>query len=393
MTLFPADEFLARIGTLQKYLKEQRIDAAVFNHPTDLLYYAGSAIPLYCVVPAEGPAFLLARKGSLRITGESSHELEMFANSRDLSAIMTRHGLGRSVRTGFALDVSSYASVERISKVMGSPAVADISGAVRALRMVKSAAEIEVMRKAGSIAARIPEIVREQYHEGITELELSAHIEFYLRKNGGGTIYSRQEGLLLTPGVLAAGVRSLSPNKFDGICAGTGVSPALPFGGSDEVIPANTPVICDYGFVLNGYHVDITRMFSIGEPPAEALKAHEAMCAVQNRIFAAMKPGVSCEDLWALAERAAEELGFGGQFMGVGSEKVRFVGHGLGVFLDEPPFVAPKMKDRLEADMVLAIEPKVSLPGIGVVGIENTVRVTEKGIELLTACSDEFYIL
>jgi Xaa-Pro dipeptidase len=393
MTLFAAQEFQNRIIRLQSLLREKNINIAIFNQSEELLYYSGSSIPLYCVVPADGESFLLSRKGSGRINLESTLPLELFANTRDLMDIFKNHSLSRIKRAGFILDLSSYNSVMRMSSLLERTEPVDISADVRALRMIKSAAEIVVQREASDIISKIPEVIRKAYRKGITELELSAHIEFYLRTHKGGAIRSKQEGLVLAGGVFTAGERALTPNKFDGICAGPGVSPALPFGGSDDVLPKNTAIVCDYGFVLQGYHVDMTRMFSIGEPPAKAVTAHNAMLTVQKHILEAMKPGVTFESVWAVAETSAAALGYAEQFMGLGSEKVRFVGHGLGLFLDEPPYIAPKMKSVLEENMVLAIEPKVSLPGIGVVGIENTVLVGADGTEVLTRCPEDFYIL
>ena len=394
MQLFTDKELLSRIRALQKVLSDNTIDAAVFNQTPELFYYSGSVLPLYCIVPAKGTPFLLARKGAGRIQEECSHmPLELFGNSKELAAILQKYSMAGIKRAGFVLDASSYTSVVRMATLFGQAVIADISGDVRMLRTVKSEAEIAIQTRAAGIIAHLPEVVRSSFHSGITELEMSAHIEFYLRARGAGTLKSKQEGLVLSPGVFSAGMNSLAPHKFDGICSGAGLSPALPFGGSNQRIPENTAVICDYGFLLDGYHVDMTRMFSIGNPPQEALRALDAMLAIEELVMDALKPGASWESVWIAAEKAARELGYEEQFMGLGTEKVKFVGHGLGLYLDEPPYLAPKMTDTIGENMVIAVEPKVALPGIGVVGIEDTVLVSGKGVVCLTTCPKEFYIL
>jgi Xaa-Pro dipeptidase len=394
MSTFTSQEYNTRILSLQKLLQEKGIEAAVFNHRAELYYYSGSVLPLYCVIPAQGQSFLLARKGSSRILSESTHmPLELFSGSKDLAAIWKKYGLAAVKKIGFILDLSSYSSVSRMLQLSEGSEPVDISWDVRTLRMVKSDAEIVIQKKASEIISKIPEIIQARFKPGMTELELSAHIEFFLRMNGGELLNSKQEGLVLAYGVCSAGLQSLAPNKFDGICSGTGISPALPFGGSDAHIPPQSAIIVDYGFVLNGYHVDMTRMFSHGQPPAEALKAQKVMLEIEYAVLDAIKPGATWESVWDVSLSIARSSGYEEYYMGYGPEKVRFVGHGLGLHLDEPPFLAPKMPYEIKENMVIAIEPKVSLPGIGVVGIEDTVLVTSDGATILTDCPQNFYIL
>ncbi|MBN2547102.1 MAG: aminopeptidase P family protein, partial [Spirochaetes bacterium] len=283
MAIFTEQEYKSRISALQKELASKQIDIALFSQTTELYYYSGSNLPLYCIIPAQGQPFLIARKGSPRIREECRHmPLEIFGNSKDLIAIFKKHFNNKIKKCGFVLDASSYSTVIRMLKLLDKPEAVDISWDTKMLRTIKSESEIAIQRKAGVIISKIPEVIRNNYHPGITELELSAHIEFYLRVNGAGSLNCRQESIVLAPGVLSAGINSLVPNKFDGICSGAGLSNALPFGGNDECIPPNTSIICDYGFVLEGYHVDMTRMFSVANPPEEALKAMDAMLSVEK---------------------------------------------------------------------------------------------------------------
>jgi Xaa-Pro aminopeptidase len=272
-------------------------------------------------------------------------------------------------------------------------AVEDITADVRFLRMIKSEAEIAVHTRAGVLASKMTDVIREKLSDGITELEMSAYIEHAFRLSGNGVITSKQEGLVLASGVCSAGVNTLAGNKFDGICSGMGVSPALPFGASFDVIPQNTPVLFDFGFVLDGYHVDITRMASLGKPAQRVLDAFNVMCDIEKAVVALLKPGNTWESTYERALEMAGKSGLGDEFMGLGKEKVRFVGHGVGIQLDEPPFLAAKMPMRLAANMVVAIEPKVSIPDVGVVGIENTYVIREHGAELLTTAPEEFIII
>ncbi|HQE60173.1 MAG TPA: Xaa-Pro peptidase family protein [Spirochaetota bacterium] len=394
MFSFPYTEFSSRLNHMKNFLSDKGISAAVFNQPSELYYYSGSVIPLYLVIPAEGDAFILARKGDQKLRESVLHmETLFFSGSKDLQKIWSDRKLDTASKIGFTLDSTSYSSIERIIKLSPSALPYDLSWDARFLRMKKTPAEIEIMKQGGKIAARIPEIVKENFTAGMTELEISLYIENFFRLNKSSGLNSKQEALVVSPGVCSSGINTLSGNKFDGICSGKGISHANPFGASDDVIKEHDPIIFDYAFILEGYHLDITRMASIGKPSDKVQKAYQAMLTIHKEIISMIKPGVIWEDVFLYAEKRASDFGYSNEFMGLGSDKVRFVGHGVGLLLDEPPFLAPKMKYEIAENMTIAIEPKVSLEGIGVVGIEDTILVTKDGAEIITPAPYDYIIL
>ncbi len=386
-------ELLERVTRLQKCLIKRGIDVVVLNQNSDLYYYTGSMQPLYLIVPAAGKAFVLARKAINRIQAEIRHlPFEPFRNTEDLVRIFGKYEISTSKQVGFSLDITSYSTVLRFQKILNNAQVADISWDLRTLRMVKSPKEIAVLTEAAKKMADLPNLIKNNFRPGMTELELSLVLETYFRRSSHTSlIRSRREGVDMAGfGVCSAGANSLSGGKFEGICVGKGISPAMPYGAANDPIPENTPVIIDFAFVLEGYHVDLTRMFSWGPPPDEVRKAYDAMVEVEQAIIRDLVPGKICEDIYLDAVRLAGELGYAREFMGLDTEKVKFVGHGVGLELDEPPYLAPQMKLPLEEGMVLAVEPKVALPGIGVIGIEDTLVVRPRSPEQLTTCSQEW---
>ncbi|BBB90157.1 MAG TPA: Xaa-Pro peptidase family protein [Methylomusa anaerophila] len=397
MADFEMQEYETRVGRLRQVLAANSVDLLVLNQNTDLYYYTGSVQPLYAVIPAKGKQFVLARKALQRIREEVvGFHLEEFRGTNDLAQIIQRNGLPHAKRIGFALDNTAYSTVERWQDLFPAATICDLSWQIRQLRMVKSKAEIAIFAKAGAILNKLPQIVRESFRPSMTELELSAAIEYYFRLNGHcGLTRCRREGIEMGLGVCSSGVNSLAGTKFDGICGGVGVSAAVPYGAACRAIVKNQPIILDYGFNIEGYHVDQTRMFSWGEPAEPVLKAYQAMLKVEEAVFAVLKPGCSWTAVYETALQAAAAAGYETEFMGLGPEKVRFVGHGVGLELDEPPFLAPKMNFPLETGMVVAVEPKVSLPGIGVIGIEDTVVIRENGngIETITTCPRDFFLI
>jgi len=134
-------------------------------------------------------------------------------------------------------------------------------------------------------------------------------------------------------------------------------------------------------------------MGSVGKPPREAAEAYAAMVGIEESLISAIRPGDSWESAWDLALGMARGSGYEDCFMGIGRDKVRFVGHGVGIQLDEPPYIAPKMSALIEEGMTIALEPKVALAGIGVVGIEDTILVGASSNEIITPAPREFIIL
>lgn len=133
---------------------------------------------------------------------------------------------------------------------------------------------------------------------------------------------------------------------------------------------------------------DMSRVFSIGKLSDEAYTAHQVCLDIQDAVSSMAQPGVVCEDLYNTAIDIVTKAGFADKFMGIG-QQAKFIGHGIGLEINEAPVLAPRMKQELEPGMVFALEPKIVIPGVGPVGIENSWTVTQEGVEKLTICNEE----
>ena len=392
---FSKAEYQQRLNKLAEIMAAKPVDLVIHTQNPDLYYYSGSVAPLYLVAPKGQVPFLLARKAVERIAADVAHlELEVFQGTRDLKAIFEKRRVDGTGRIGFALDSISYASVQRWLSILGSDQPVDISWELRAARMVKSEAEIAIQTRAGANVANWDTICRDNFQPGMPEIELSAALEHQMRIGGhAGLVRCHREGIEVGLGVCSAGKSALAGSKFDGVCVGSGMTAAVPYGASRKPIAPGEPVVLDYAFNLEGYHVDQTRMVIWGEPSPKIAKAYEAMRQVQTAAFELMKPGVSWSSIYEPTLALAVELGYEVGYMGLGPEKVRFLGHGIGLELDEPPFIAPNQEALLEEGMVIAIEPKVSIPEVGVIGIEDTVVIRRNGVEPLTRCPSGMIVL
>jgi Xaa-Pro aminopeptidase len=174
---------------------------------------------------------------------------------------------------------------------------------------------------------------------------------------------------------------------------GAGLSPAFPQGAGFCKIQSGVPILFDYVFISDGYMVDQTRIYAIDYLSDELLQAHRAMLEIQDAITRAAMPGASGDEIYHLAVNMARKLGYEDNFLGYDENRISFVGHGLGLELDEFPFLANGQDAPLEAGMVIAVEPKVIFPNVGTVGIENTFVITKHGAKRITLGSDDVVIL
>jgi Xaa-Pro aminopeptidase len=228
----------------------------------------------------------------------------------------------------------------------------------------------------------------------MTELELGAEIEAEARRHGHqGFIRARRFNLECFYGHLLSGENGAVPSWMDSPTGGTGLSPAFGTGLGTRRIQENEPVMLDYAGAVDGYHSDQARVFSLGPLPEDMVKGHAACIEILEEVVGGLRPGAKAGEVFARARAAADRLGYADRFMNTGPAQVAFVGHGVGVELDEIPYLAANSDMPIEAGMVLAVEPKIVFPGRGIVGVEDTVRVTTGDPEYLTVTPRELAIL
>jgi Xaa-Pro aminopeptidase len=377
-----------RAAKLQNILKQQDIDGVVIVQNADLFYFAGTVQRSHLFIPADGKPLLMVKKSYKRAVEESSMENIVFLDSlKDMTSVLQSYGYGKFKTLGFELDVLPVNLYKLYQKLFDPAKIVDASHIIRSVRMIKSPYEVEIIRDAAKMHFDIFTFVRENLREGISELEFCGMIEAVSRKKGhSGLIRVRGFNQDLAFVHLSSGHNTV-PSYFDGPVGGRGVGPAFSQGASSKLIGRNEPVLVDYGFSIDGYMVDQTRIFCLGKLPDYMVQAHAVAVDIQEQMKEVAKPGITCGKLYDLAVQMAGESAFGKHFMGF-PESVSFVGHGVGIELDELPVVAHGFETPLEEGMVIALEPKFVFPD-GAVGIENTFLVTGDGLETLTVFDEE----
>ena len=389
--LVPAAEAEGRIGRLQAALRKQALDAALVVQNADLYYFSGSVQQAQLYVPAEGEATLFVRRTVERAIAESPLAVVPLPGIKHLPALVIERYGALPARVGLELDVLPVNAFRRYEKLLPAAAFADISPAIVALRAVKSAFEIELIGAAAAVAdtvcGRIPQILR----AGLTEAEFAGKVEAEARALGHqGIIRMRAFNGEMFYGQLLTGVSGTVPTGLDTPLGGTGLSPAVAQGVSFKRIARDEPVVFDFVPVVNGYTADFTRMFVVGKLAAELQRAFAVALHIEHEVAAMAKPGVVCRALYDAALAIAADEGLAAEFMGHGPGQVRFIGHGVGLELDELPVLSANDLALAEG-MVFALEPKFVLPGLGAIGIENTFCVRSDGIVALTTSPEVIY--
>ena len=388
--MFTFDEAMQRVASMQAQLKARGLDGALFIFPIDVFYFSGTRQNSTLWIPAAGEPVLMVRKSLSRARDESVLiDIRPFPSSKEFPALF-----GEEIqKIGFTFDVAPVQQLNYYSKLLPGREFVDISAANREVRSVKSSYELEQLRKSGrslsSIFAQVPQFLK----AGMRELDLAAEFERRLRISGNeGYVRMRAFNQELFGG-LALSAGAASYGFFDGAVTGRGLSNASPQGASLQVIGRNEPVFLDYTGVFNGYITDMTRMFVIGTLDPELQRAFDLSLEIQQHLQNALKPGAICEELFLQAVEIAEKGGLGAHFMGMPGEQARFVGHGVGLELDEFPVLAQGFKVPLQAGQTIAIEPKFVFPDKGVIGIENTFAVSNNGGEKITDIDDQIIFL
>lgn len=396
MRLTPATELEYRYRKLQEQMAADGLDAVIVAQNADLFYFTGSVQSGSLYVPVQGQPIYMVRRDAGRARMESGlKEVVPFGSVRDIPAILATYGYPEPGRIGMELDVVPVTFFERYRGVFPTAVFCDATPHIRRVRMIKSHYEIHVMMDAADQVDKVYRRAKEVIREGMTDIELAAELEYVARKAGHlGLIRMRVFNGEMFMGHTYSGADSAVPTYTDTPLGGMGASPAFGQGASFKPIGRNEPIIVDFAGSVDGYLVDQTRVFAIQGLFDRLRRAYDDMLRVQERMMELAAPGVPWGHIYDECLALALELGYGDSFMGARGSQVSFIGHGLGIEIDEYPFIARGFSDMvLETGMAFAFEPKAVFPGEGAIGIENTFYLSNDGLKRLTHSSEELVIL
>lgn len=359
-------------------------EIAVFFSKINLYYFTGTMQEGMLIITRDDEATFWIRRSYERALDESLFpDIKPMDSFRDAAASIEK--LPNTVY--METEVVPLAFYQRFQKYFPFTDIKPLDAQIAAVRAIKSPYELNLMKQSGKIhqlvlEVHLPKILKED----MSEADLGAELFALMIKEGhhGLARFSMFDTEMVL-GQISFGQGSIYPTYFNGPGGSYGMSPAVPLLGSRErKLRKGDLVFVDIGCGVDGYHTDKTMTYMFGESlPTEVISVHKRCVEIQNRIAEMLKPGVSPANIYNTIMNNLDTE-FLKNFMGYGNRKVKFLGHGIGLTIDELPVIADGFKEPLQEGMTFALEPKKGIENIGMVGIENTFLVTAEGGQCIT---------
>ncbi|GAB6011178.1 M24 family metallopeptidase [Viscerimonas tarda] len=373
-------DLLIRRHKLQAVMQLNGVDACILATNLNLFYMAGCVYSGYCYLPADGEAFhFVKRPNDINLLNTS-----YIRKPEQLVEELQKHDLPLPKKILLETDSLPYNDCLRLMSSLQVTETLNASTTLRKIRSIKTGFELSQVRECAKIHQEVYSQIPSLFRRGMTDLEFQIEIERCMRLHGSmGLFHTYGENMDIHMGSLLTGENAEAPSPFDFALGGKGSDPTLPLGASGIKIEEGNTIMVDMAGNYRPWMTDMSRIYSAGKTSELAYKAHRVSIEICNAIGSKAKPGLACSDLYNLSLNIVRQNKLEAYFMGTG-QQARFVGHGVGLEINEPPVLAPRSNEVLEPNIVLAVEPKFVIPGIGAVGIENTYLVTETGLEKIT---------
>ena len=382
----PVEEIENRLAKVRVEMEKQGVESLLVLGKMNIFYLTGTTQDGLLFVPQDAKPLLMIRRELARAKVESPlDQVVSIQSGAGLSSLIKQYCGGLPDTVGLELDVLPVKDFFRYRSLFPRVTFLDASKILREARKVKTSFEIGLMRTAGDIGQEVYQEARKILKAGMTEIEFGGLLEAVAKRLGHeGLLRVRSFNYEAYSWHVLSGLTGGIVSQSDSPMGGLGLSPAFPVGASRKVMKAHEPILLDFGICYHGYQVDQTRMYSIGEMPQQFINAYNVCKEIHDAVLEDVRPGADTEALFLKTLLLAEKLGYKDSYLGPPGLQTRFIGHGIGLELNELPFLAQGHSSPLEEGLVFALEPKIVFPGEGAVGLENTVLVTRNGYEILT---------
>ena len=363
---------MKNVKIIQRYLESNDLDIAFISTPSNIFYVSGfQSDPherlLAIIIYQEAEPFVICPLMEIPDVQAAGwpYKIVGYEDTEDTWEVVLktiRDSTG--VPTSVAIEKShlTVERMERMTSLFDSPTFSQLDDLLNDMRVIKSAEEIENLRKAAQLADYAIEVGCKEIAEGKTELEILNAIEFEMKKKGV------QKMAFET--MVLSGPKTASPHGVPG----------------DRKIQLGDFILFDLGVVYNGYCSDITRTVAFGEPSEVKREIYETVRKAEQVAIDLVKPGITAMTLDKAARDVITSAGYGEYF-------THRLGHGLGISVHEHPWITGTNDFILTEGMVFTIEPGIYHPQITGVRIEDDVLVTKNGVEVLTKFPKELQII
>jgi Xaa-Pro aminopeptidase len=379
------NELKLRQERVQQSMQKMNVDGCLLSIDVNLYYMTGYVFSGYYYLPVEGNAhWFIKRPNSL-----SGNNISYIRKPEQIIEIFKANGWNLPKKILLETDEIAYNECIRVQSALQLEEIGNASTLMRQVREIKTPYEIEQIRISAEKHAEVYAAIKSCFREGMTDIQFQVEIEQHMRMNGSiGIFQTFGMNMNIFMGSVLAGSNAEAPSPFDFALGGGGQSPLCPIGANGIVLKEGMTVMVDMAGNYTSYLTDMTRVFSVGKISELAYRAHQVALDIQDDLSQTAGPGTSCADIYNKALVKVEKEGMTDYFMGT-KQQAKFVGHGIGLQINELPVLMPRSKEVLQPNMVFAFEPKFVIPGVGAVGIENSFLVTEDRIEKLTLFEEE----
>ncbi len=389
MNKVPSKELIDRMNRFKTHMNHSSPEweiAVIFSN-INLFYFTGTMQDGMLIIPNNGDPVFWVRRSYQRALDES-----LFPNIQPMRSFRdAAKSIDKLPETVYLeTEIVPLALYQRFQKHFPFKNIKSVDIHIAAVRAVKSNYELSLLRKSGKIHENVLEDIAPQIlKEGMTEADLASKLFSILIEEGhdGVTRFGMFDTEMVV-GHVGFGESSIYPTYFDGASGNYGLSPAVPvFGSRHRKLKKGDLVFIDIGCAVGGYNTDKTMTYMFGESlPQYAIDAHNKCVEIQNNIAEMLKPGAIPSEIYNTIMNGPDD-DFLQNFMGFKDHKVKFLGHGIGLLIDELPVIARGFDLPIQEGMVFAVEPKKGIENIGMVGIENTFIVTSNCGESITGKS------
>ena len=389
--VFPLAEMNNRIAKLQSLLQEQlpQTSGVLIFSRLNIYYFTGTLGQGCLWVPSNGEPVLALRKGNERARLESPiKNIASYRSFKELESIFARFEVPLSKDIAAEKGWLPWSLAENLEKYLSGTSIKSADRIIEQCRSVKSEWELQKLRISGqkfyeAQAQRMPEIIK----IGMSELDIAHKTwEIMFKLGHGGTIRMKppEENLML--GLVCIGKNGNYPSYYNGPLGHMAEHPALPYmGNKSAILQKGDLIAADFCFCYEGYLTDRTQIYFAGkesELPSVILKAQELSQQILEKTAQMLKIGAIPSEIYAKSLEMAAPFKSG--YMGIAGGQVPFLGHSIGLQVDEFPAIAANFNEPLQENMVFALEPKIGLAAYGMVGVEDTYEITAQGAVSLT---------
>lgn len=378
-------EYVLRQERVRRRMLEDGVEACLISSNTNIIYLTGTLFAGFVYMDRDVTICFVRRPSGLDL-----ENVVYIRKPEQLPELLAERSVRLPKSIWLEEDEMTHSEWLRISKIFPDAVTSNSTHKIREVRAVKSDFELELVRQGGRKQSEAIMAFPSLFRQGMTDNDFAIEMEREARKRGSlGIVRVFGQSMEIYMGAVLSGENAGAPSVYDFALGGAGLNPTVPVGQNGTPLCEGQTVLVDICGNYNGYHCDQTRVFSVGKTTEKALYAHQVSIEILNEVALMGQEGVACCELYNKAVEIAKRSGLDDCFMG-GRQKAGFIGHGIGLVLNELPVLAPKSKMILQAGMTIAVEPKFVIDGVGAVGNENTYIVhKESAMESVSLAPEE----